>query len=80
MHEIAFTRIIEGVNKAILSMIRYFLAIVRIDDMEGLALAHKRAREEILPKLELTLNADTWKPMVGDNCIWSGRNKKKQCF
>ena len=72
MHEIAFVRIIEGVNHAIAVMFCYFLAMIRIDDMEGLTLLHKRAQQEILPRLELTLK------VVGDNCIWLGRNKKKQ--
>lgn len=57
-------------------MFTYFFALIYTGDIEGLTLAHMRAREEILPMLETTLEEDTWWPTVYAP-ICSGRNEKQ---
>ena len=69
-------RIIEDVIDVLQMMFKYFFALISAGDIEGLTLAHKRAREEILPMLETTLEEDTWRP-IGDAPSCSGRTEKQ---
>ena len=69
-------RIIEDVIDVLQTMFKYFFALIYMGDIDGLTLAHKRAREEILPMLETTLEEGTWRPIV-DAPSCSGTNENR---